>query len=130
MNKLRKSKSIKLAKAKADKYFAEYIRLRDKDKPCITCGNYGQKDCGHFISRRYEAVRFNEKNANGQCLKCNRYMYGLQYEHGKQVDRIYGDGTADKLLLMSKQFCKRDKNDYEQIALYYKTKIENNDFYE
>ena len=126
---MRKSKSIKLAKAKADKYFAEYIRLRDQNKPCITCGNYGQKDCGHFISRRYEAVRYDERNANGQCLKCNRFEYGNQYEHGKQVDRIHGQGTADKLLFMSKQLCKRNQNDYEQIALFYKNKIEN-DFHE
>lgn len=120
---MKPSKNIKLAKAKADKYFALYIRTRDKDKPCITCGKYtSEKDCGHFISRRFEAVRFDEKNAHGQCLKCNRFEYGNQFEHGKQIDKLYGDGTADSLLQKSKMLCKRNKFDYETIAEEFKLK--------
>jgi len=120
---MNRSKTKKLSKTKADKYFSEYIRERDKDKPCITCGKHtNDKDCGHFISRRYESVRFDEKNAHGQCQKCNRFEYGNQYEHGKQVDRLYGKGTADELLLKSKMLCKRDQNDYEEIAKHYKDK--------
>lgn len=118
---MKPSKNIKLAKAKADKYFAAFIRSRDKDKPCITCGKYtSEKDCGHFISRRFEAVRFDEKNAHGQCLKCNRFEYGNQFEHGKQIDLIYGEGTADHLLQKSKMLCKRNKFDYEMIAEEFK----------
>lgn len=120
---MKPSKNIKLAKAKADKYFAAFIRSRDKDNPCITCGKYtSEKDCGHFISRRFEAVRFDEKNAHGQCLKCNRFEYGNQFEHGKQIDLIYGEGTADHLLQKSKMLCKRNKFDYETIAEEFKTK--------
>jgi hypothetical protein len=122
---LRSSKNIKSAKAKADKYFSEYIRKRDFNKPCITCGKHTtEKDCGHFISRRFEAVRMDEKNAHGQCIKCNRFEYGNQFEHAKQVDRLYGVGTADKLLLKSKMFCKRSKDDYEMIAEEFKQKKE------
>ena len=67
------SKNIKLAKAKADKYFSLFIRERDKDKGCVTCGKFtDNKDCGHFLSRRFESTRFDEKNAHGQCQKCNR----------------------------------------------------------
>jgi len=122
---MRKSKSIKLSKAKADKYFAEYIRKRDENKPCITCGRYGKKDCGHFISRRFEAVRLDETNAHGQCLKCNRYEYGNQFQHGQQIDKIYGEGTAGELLIKSKMLCKRSAFDYEHLAELYKTKITN-----
>jgi hypothetical protein len=122
---LKRSKNIKLSKAKADKYFSEYIRLRDNNKPCVTCGKYTDlKDCGHFISRRFESVRFDEKNAHGQCQKCNRFEYGNQFEHGVKVDEMYGKGTAETLLIKSKMFCKRDQYDYEQIALLYKTKID------
>ena len=121
---MKQSKTIKLSKAKADKYFAAYIRQRDKDKPCITCGKYtNEKDCGHFISRRFESVRFDEKNAHGQCLKCNRFEYGNQFEHAKQVDKLYGSGTADKLLQKSKMMCKRNQFDYEMIAADFNSKI-------
>lgn len=113
----------KKSKAKADRYFSKYIRLRDKDKPCITCGKYGDKDCGHFISRRFEATRFDEKNVHGQCIKCNRFEYGNQYEHGKAIDRLYGEGSADFLLQRSKMLCKRSAADYEYIAQEYKQKV-------
>lgn len=119
---MKPSKTLKAAKARADKYFAKFIRERDKDKPCITCGGYGQKDCGHFISRRFEATRLDEINAHGQCLKCNRFEYGNQFEHGKQIDILYGPGTAEKLLLKSKMYCKRSIYDYDQIAENYKEK--------
>jgi hypothetical protein len=121
---MRFSKTIKLSKAKADKYFAEFIRYRDQDKPCVTCGRYKtEKDCGHFISRRFEAVRFDEKNANGQCIKCNRMEYGNQFEHAKAVDRMYGIGTADSLLMKSKMTCKRSQYDYEFISETFKNKL-------
>jgi len=122
---LKPSKTSKLAKAKADKYFSLYIRERDKDKPCVTCGKFTRKkDCGHFLSRRFESIRFDEKNAHGQCEKCNRFEYGNQYEHGIQVDKIHGAGTAENLLMKSKMLCKRTKFDYEYIAQEYKEKYE------
>ena len=114
---------LKKAKAKADRYFSAYIRKRDENKPCITCGKYGKKDAGHFISRRFEATRFDEKNVHGQCIKCNRFEYGNQFEHSKAIDRIYGDKTADFLLQKSKMLCKRSIEDYEYIAQEYKEKF-------
>lgn len=121
---MRQSKTLKTAKAKADKYFSQFIRQRDKGKPCITCGTYSDNmDAGHFMSRRFEATRYDEKNCHSQCLKCNRFEYGNQYEHGMSIDRLYGEGTAHELHLKSKMFCKRSKYDYEQIAEYYRNKI-------
>lgn len=120
---LKPSKTTKLAKARADKYFSEYIRLRDKDKMCVTCFGGGVNDCGHFISRRFEATRFDEKNSNGQCIKCNRFQYGNQFEHGQAIDRMYGEGTAAELLQKSKMTCKRSRFDFDHIAQEYKDKI-------
>ncbi len=115
---------IKKSKAKADRYFSSFIRERDKDKPCVTCGKYtDKKDCGHFISRRFESTRFDEKNSHGQCQKCNRFEYGNQFEHGIKIDDMYGDGTAKQLHIKSKMLCKRNKFDYEEIATYYREKI-------
>jgi len=106
-----------MSKKQADINFSKYIRERDKDKPCITCGVYSaKKDCGHFLSRRHEATRYDERNSHGQCQKCNRFEYGNQYEHAKAIDRLYGEGTADQLLMKSKMFCKRNKHDYQMIS--------------
>ena len=129
---MRKSKTKKLAKAKADRYFSEYIRMRDSNSnglsQCITCGTFKSwkdMDCGHFISRRFESVRYDEKNAHAQCKKCNRYENGNQFQHGVKIDEKYGEGTAEKLLQKSKMICKRKKFDYEFIAKEYKDKIDN-----
>lgn len=129
---MRTSKTKKLSKKKADRYFSEYIRKRDTDYrglgQCITCGQwkpYDKLDCGHFISRRFGATRYDEKNANAQCSKCNRFQNGNQYEHGKAIDKKYGEGTADELLQKSKMRCKRTQKDYEWIAREYNKKIDN-----
>ena len=114
---------------KADKYFSEYIRERDSNKgiaKCVTCGKMvSEFDCGHFISRRFQSTRYDERNAHAQCLKCNRFENGNQYEHGKKIDEIHGEGTADELLIKSKMICKRKQSDFEYIARDYKSKCEN-----
>lgn len=122
-----RSKSKKLAKAKADKYFAEYIRKRDWGKKCITCGRFDRPlTCGHFISRRYEAVRYNEQNAHGQCEKCNSHEHGNQFEHSVKIDEMYGAGTAEKLRQLSLwKSGPRSQYDYEEIAEEYRKKIRN-----
>lgn len=61
------------------KVFNEFIRLRDKNKPCISCGKTlsGKYDAGHFFSvGAYPNIRFNEYNVHGQCVECNQHKHG------------------------------------------------------
>lgn len=65
--------------------FNAYIRWRDRDKPCISCGEHrkqmhgGNYDAGHFIDRGTSAskagslLKFHEWNVHKQCVHCNRY---------------------------------------------------------
>lgn len=46
------------------------------------------------------AVRFSSQNCNAQCPHCNRFRAGEQYEHGRAIDRKYGNGTADQLRML------------------------------
>ena len=121
------SKTKALAKAKADKNFSLFIRMRDSKigiAKCCTCGKYThQFDCGHFLSRRFESTRYDEKNAHAQCLKCNRFENGNQFAHAQFIDEKYGKGTAENLMLKSKMACHRSKEDYEAIAKYFKEKL-------
>ena len=98
---------------KIDRIFSEYIRLKHADKngycTCITCGktyHYKNIDAGHFVSRRFLIVRFDELNVHPQCKYCNRFLNGLAYEYGKAIDMLYGKGTADKLVSLSRQTIK------------------------
>lgn len=121
---LKASKNKKLAKRKAWDYFSKWVHKRDAGQPCITCGRRSsQMDAGHFISRRFEATLFDERNVNLQCIKCNRFENGNQYEHGLRIDKKYGPGTAEKILIKSKMYCNRVKSDYEYIAQTYYDKL-------
>lgn len=75
--------------AEAQKAFNAYIRERDKDKPCICCGQPlglgevgGAYDCGHYRSTGSAAhLRFNENNAAAQRKRCNRYGAGRAVDY-------------------------------------------------
>ena len=56
-----------------------YVRLRDADKPCISCGRYheGQWHAGHFRSTGSSpALRFDLANIHKQCQPCNTHLHG------------------------------------------------------
>lgn len=81
-------------------------------------------DCGHFISRAEKAVRYNEKNANAQCRKCNNHKKGMQYEHGIEVDKKFGKGTAEMLFNLSKvSYVKLNDLWYEETIKLYREKL-------
>jgi hypothetical protein len=65
----------------AQKVFNLWIRNRDKDLGCISCGSVCLKEAGHYISAGANTLlRFHEWNVNGQCIKCNRFLGG-NYEY-------------------------------------------------
>lgn len=69
-------------KLKAIKVFNAWIRDRDKDYPCINCGKYKTLQAGHFYAAgKFNALRFNEDNVNGECLACN-YYNSQSHAHG------------------------------------------------
>lgn len=66
----------------AQKACNAYVRYRDRDEPCISCGKYdheikdvfvgGKWDAGHYKTRgAYPELRFNELNIYRQCKSCN-----------------------------------------------------------
>lgn len=127
---MRKSKNKSLSKKKADKYFSEYIR-RSHSTPnglakCVTCGkmdSWRSLHCGHFMSRRYQSTRYDEKNCAPQCISCNTFNQGEQFRFGQWIDKTYGEGTAERLEQKSKMLCKRTQADFEAIAGEYARKL-------
>ena len=122
-----KSKSINQLVADLDKVFSIFIRLRDIDADgfsyCVTCGKpmtLKTSQCGHFISRRHFATRWEEKNCAAQCVGCNMFAQGKQYEFGLAIDMRFGVGTAQKLLIQSKNKFKKDKSILQILINKYK----------
>jgi hypothetical protein len=60
-------------------YFQQWIRLRDKDLPCISCGRIADRyDGGHWLKAElYSGLIFHEDNCNKQCSRpCNKDLHG------------------------------------------------------
>ena len=73
--------------------FNKYIRERDKNKPCISCGSKinGVKHASHYLSAGgHSNVRFHEDNVWVSCYKCNVMLSGNQIEYRKRLIQKIG----------------------------------------
>jgi len=92
------TRDTKWLKEKAIEKFNAFIRERDKDLPCISCGEYRELCAGHYwAAGNFESVRFNEVNINGQCDQCNGHLHGNLILYGKGLVKKYGQEAVDKL---------------------------------
>ena len=124
-------KTISKLKKELDKWFSLFIRLRDATDEglvqCITCGvvkNYKSMHNSHFQSRRHLATRWNEKNCDVGCVKCNIFNFGEQYKFSIALDSKYGEGTAEELELLARTIMKVSRIDYEEKISYYKDLVD------
>jgi len=149
----KKKPTISQLDKKLWKEFSRFIKLRDSRKDdlkrignCITCGKEiiiqeniegkihtnGQAQAGHYISRSFKSVKYEEKQVNLQCGGyCNNKHRGngkpLEYEevlikrHGAKwvKDLKYKALHTEKIL--DKFWTRRDW--YEEKIAYYKEKI-------
>ncbi len=79
----------------ADAAFSQFIRRRDRS--CWRCGSRDGLQCMHIISRRYRALRWDERNAVAGCLKCHTYFTHRPLEWEAWIDSKLGAGTWAQL---------------------------------
>lgn len=90
---------------KATTAFNSFIRERDKYSSCISCTSKAEQ-AGHFYSGgHHAALKFNEDNVNGQCLRCNYFLSGNLNEYRKSLIKKIGIERVEKL---------------DELAAYYK----------
>nr|WP_320058810.1 recombination protein NinG [uncultured Bacteroides sp.] len=120
-------------KAKLDKVFSMYIRMRDSKRfdfnqfCCISCGRilpFEQADCGHYINRQHMSTRFDETNCNAQCRHCNRFQEGNMQGYRRGLIQKYGERKILLLEMKKKSICKYSDFEYEQLIKYYSALIE------
>jgi len=102
---------------KAQKAFNEFIRLRDNMNgyfTCISCGEVKkvegvQLQAGHFYKTSIDSsLRFDERNVNGQCNRCNVYLSGNE---------------ANYIIGLKQKIGLREVLRLEETKLYYKANI-------
>ena len=77
--------------------FNAFIRARDADRPCISCGRHhnGQYHAGHYLSvGSSPALRFEEINVWKQCAPCNNHLSGNAVLYRRALVELIG---ADKV---------------------------------
>lgn len=111
-----------------DKAFSLYIRLRDSTDgyfTCCSCGQmklYEKADAGHFINRRWMAVRWDERNVHAQCSSCNRFDEGNAIGYARFMDKKYGTDVVDLLFALKQETMKWSDWELKQLELDYKKK--------
>lgn len=113
-------------KKEAQKIFNTFIRLRDANKPCVSCGgSLGEKyDAGHYFSMGgHGAVAYNEDNVHAQCVRCNRYLHGnlIQYQIG--IEQRIGGEKLIELHEKAHETKKFTKHELLDIIEFYKEKV-------
>lgn len=78
----------------AQQAFNAFIRERDKDLPCISCGRHhnGQYHAGHYLSvGSTPELRFNELNVHKQCSVCNNHLSGNHIKYRSSLIKRIGE---------------------------------------
>lgn len=94
-------KDIPELKKRATAKFNAYIRLRDKDLPCVSCGYTGdgrQWHAGHYKpTGGYSYLRYDEANTHRQCVTCNAYKSGNLVPYREELIRRIGIEEVERL---------------------------------
>ena len=76
---------------KTQKIFNAFIRARDKELGCISCGAEVEQ-AGHYHSQgHHSALRYDPINTNGQCRRCNMFLSGNLIKYRQGLVRKYGE---------------------------------------
>jgi len=70
------------------------------------------------------STRWNILNVQFQCKRCNGSRSGEQYKFSIRLDELYGEGTAERLLIESKQTRKFTRDELEEMYHHYKRKVD------
>lgn len=126
----KENKSLRSLQNDARRVFQKFIRIRDKDKTCISCGTIyaRQWDGGHYLKAEiYTGLIFDELNVHKQCDSCNRFKDGNIVEYRKGLSQRFSEVSV--LELEKNSNYKRDYRFNRQELLgienLYKYKIKN-----
>ena len=109
-------------------HFHAYIRLRDKDSGCISCGKpfNGKYDAGHFWnSNNHASIRYDEDNVHGQCVTCNQHLHGNLLEYQSRLLNKIGHYNYARLEDLRHKHVQWTNDQYQEIIKIYKDKVKN-----
>jgi hypothetical protein len=122
--------SVKTLKRTLDELWSKWVRLSNADPDglvrCCSCGrmyHWKEVDCGHFVSRNHNAGRFDPRNTNPQCKKCNRFREGCKSGYALFLIKKYGVGVIEELHNMQWQIKRFTPDELQQMILDTRLKL-------
>jgi len=115
-----------ISQAKLDQMTSWLVRTLYPPQ-CPHCAVYldrSNSNCGHFVSRTKQSTRFSLKNLVAIDRTCNFYRPEHAYSLGKYLDKVWGEGTADKQILLGNKKLKLCLDDRKLIYGIYKEILE------
>lgn len=98
--KLLELKPLQYWLKRAEKAVNAFIRERDKDQPCISCGTHDASEwhAGHWISvGASSALRFAPANIHKQCHQCNWFEGGRASDYEARLPARIGQAEFDRI---------------------------------
>jgi len=108
-----------------DSEFRTFIRVRDLTRnftKCFVCGYSCPSDTlqvGHFVRRGETGLRWSEKNNHMICMDCNGPEAINLVNYAVSIDKKYGPGTADFLIVEGKKTTKLMIHEIKEKLKYY-----------
>jgi hypothetical protein len=104
--------------------FNTYIRKRDKNRPCISCGKplTGKFDAGHFFPTTKQSLRFDENNVHGQCVRCNQHLHGNITMYAYNLPKRIGYDAFEDLHVRCNDVLRLSIPELKELIITYKNK--------
>jgi NinG protein len=124
----KESKSLSELKALARQVFQTWVRMRDKDLPCISSGvtTCTQWDASHYFKAEvFTGLIFEPMNCNKQRSYDNQYLDGNLIEYRKGMIAKYGEAAVESLEARANlsRVKKYTREHYQEIISVYRSKI-------
>jgi len=108
------------------KVFNKFIRLRDQNEPCISCGkpDIGKRDALYYFSvGSTPNLRFDEDNVHASCVRCNRDLHGNIAEYTLRLPERIGEKKFKELQKRKNSTLKLTIPEIKELINKYKNKI-------
>lgn len=115
----------KSVQALANRYARERDCFGHSGTGCISCGewtSFEKLDGGHYIPSTVSSTRFDERNINAQCHKCNRFLHANLRGYFRGLEAKLGRDGLDDLESIAGPY-KWTREELNALKLYYKRKL-------
>ena len=117
---------INILKRLAQKLFNQFIRLRDKDLPCVSCqkiiGVNEVSHASHYRPATNSRLRFDERNVHKSCVKCNVFLSSNAIKYREALVAKLGEDVVEELDNTNEPY-RYTTDELQEVVTKYRNKI-------